>query len=267
MAAPVPQTAVTPEMIAGWRDRLVALQDRLDRDPRGEWAWLWRVRVQIISHLLRQYGGGAAIPESPAAAAASPSLIEGIAAYTLAPPSPFRALPEFGDTGPRKPFSAALKRIAAENRERHAAFEREREAVQARRRKLADLRRINAVLIEMQLEDRERTTLLLNIEGERKRHEDRLKIQALEDERARIAAELGVDRFLPDRPASETVPAEWLRDGTFSYEQMLAAASATITDEEAADILLGKLPTEPPPLPDFVEDEEPHSAKPDQEPT
>jgi hypothetical protein len=201
---------------------------------------------------VRRRGGH---PESNAADAPS-SPIEGVSAYTLALPVPFQPPPETVDTGPRKPFSSALRRIAAENRERLEEFEREREERVRREKAWRAALEAQRLRHEHELKQHKDLTSEQRVEL--------IKRQLIELERQRIAH--AMHNHVKGDVTWRAAPAEsW--ETALTWQQMLAAASATISDEEATDILMGKRPDEPPPLSDFLETEESHSAKPGQEPT
>ncbi len=57
MPGKTPTPQATAETIAGWRTRRGALLAKLDADPDGPWAWLWRVHVDIMDYLLHRYAG------------------------------------------------------------------------------------------------------------------------------------------------------------------------------------------------------------------
>lgn len=54
---PKPEPAVSHETVAGWHARRGALLAKLHAQPQSQWAWLWRVHVDIADYLIHRYGG------------------------------------------------------------------------------------------------------------------------------------------------------------------------------------------------------------------
>jgi hypothetical protein len=53
-------------MLEYWRDELASCRYRLTQDATDLNAWIWRIRVRILSFLLSQYRGGTScIPRRP----------------------------------------------------------------------------------------------------------------------------------------------------------------------------------------------------------
>ncbi|MFI4860027.1 MAG: hypothetical protein ACIAXF_05020 [Phycisphaerales bacterium JB063] len=59
------QPEVSAQTIAGWRSRLDRLDEMLCSAPDGDWAWLWRVRAEVVRYLLHRYAANAD-PPAPA---------------------------------------------------------------------------------------------------------------------------------------------------------------------------------------------------------
>jgi hypothetical protein len=235
MAAAVPQPKVTPELVAAWRARLAALHDKLDANPRGEWAWLWRVRAQILAHLLKQYTGTADVSGIAREAGRAIATGESIAPYTLSSPTDAPTPPpEPVGLGPRKPFASALQRIAATNTERLEALQRERAEFDAQReQELAERRRLEAIriekaraLIEAQLRelDQKRSEAGLHEEGLEQlkllRESKRVEAESLEarqreaEERAlarRLEAERETERQRSTTMTRQQAEEDWRR--------------------------------------------------------
>ncbi len=51
-----PAKHVDQALVTAWLDRYNELEARLSQQPDGQWAWLWRVRRDILFYLLSQYG-------------------------------------------------------------------------------------------------------------------------------------------------------------------------------------------------------------------
>lgn len=58
--------AVDPALMNLWLERYRELGVRLKAQPDGEWAWLWRVRRDILYYLLHRYGRDVTLDELPA---------------------------------------------------------------------------------------------------------------------------------------------------------------------------------------------------------
>lgn len=48
---------VSPALVTAWLNRYRNLHSLIKAQPDGEWAWLWRLRCDILSYLLQRYGG------------------------------------------------------------------------------------------------------------------------------------------------------------------------------------------------------------------
>ncbi len=51
-----PTRPIDPALIEDWLVRYRGLEGAIEKDPDGEWSWLWRVRRDILHYLLRVYG-------------------------------------------------------------------------------------------------------------------------------------------------------------------------------------------------------------------
>lgn len=60
---------ISPEQLSAWQARRESLCRMLEREPDGEWAWLWGVRIKVLDYLLDQHGKPQQ-GESPVAGAA-----------------------------------------------------------------------------------------------------------------------------------------------------------------------------------------------------
>ena len=76
---------VDPALMGVWLERYRELGARLDAQPDGEWAWLWRIRRDIFYYLLHRYGRDITLDElltqSPETQDSSPHPGESVSSY------------------------------------------------------------------------------------------------------------------------------------------------------------------------------------------
>jgi hypothetical protein len=64
--------SISPELAALWYERTGQLRQMLREDPDGQWAWLWRLRLEILEYLTGRYGSDATGSDLYDAAAPTP---------------------------------------------------------------------------------------------------------------------------------------------------------------------------------------------------
>jgi len=119
MADHKPKQPVNPALVEAWLARYRGLGDALEKNPEGEWAWLWRVRRDILHYLLREYGQSVSITDlaesQPKVKPTVPASPESTDSYLHATQ---RAVPDHGATYPLKKgsdFSDRLARLRSVN--------------------------------------------------------------------------------------------------------------------------------------------------------
>lgn len=111
--------AIDPALMGLWLERYRELGSLLKAQPDGEWAWLWRVRRDILYYLLHRYGRDVTLDELPARSPElqgnTPHRTEPVSAYLKQSPGPAAGR---GSTHPpreRSDFRARLDHLRSVN--------------------------------------------------------------------------------------------------------------------------------------------------------
>ena len=128
------KSAVRLRTLESWQSRRAVLADQLAEHPGHEWAWLWRLRMEVLTYLIRCHDDAgrltpAGVPSAGDRTATdalrpSPSNIEALPSYPPSVPSGMPGRP----AKPRPEMSRRLRSLTAANRERHRQAERDIEA-------------------------------------------------------------------------------------------------------------------------------------------